>query len=84
MAKPDGGAAFPGDYDNVFIDQSGHDKPFTIAARQKGMSLRDYFAGQALNALMTSALLLDHKSWDATAQHAYFVADAMLKAREAD
>ena len=46
------------------------------------MTLRDYFAGKALPELVRTALDLDHKSWDATAAHAYMIADAMLKARE--
>lgn len=48
-----------------------------------GMTLRDYFAAQALPALVTSAFECNHDKWDATAQHAYLIADAMLKAREA-
>ena len=48
-----------------------------------GMTLRDYFAAAALPTLVTSAIELDHVKWDATAQHAYLCADAMLKAREA-
>ena len=48
-----------------------------------GMTLRDYFAASALQPLVTSAIELDHVKWDATAQHAYLIADAMLKAREA-
>jgi len=49
---------------------------------QEGMTLRDYFAAAALQPLVTSAIELDHVKWDATAQHAYLCADAMLKARE--
>lgn len=48
---------------------------------EQGLKLRDYFAGQALTALVTSALALDHRSWDATAQHAYYIADAMIAER---
>jgi len=46
------------------------------------VSLRDYFAAAAMQPLVTSAIELDHVKWDATAQHAYLIADAMLKARE--
>jgi hypothetical protein len=45
------------------------------------VDLRDHFAGQALNGLVTEALKLDHKSWVATAQHAYTIADVMLAER---
>ena len=48
---------------------------------EDGMTLRDYFAGQALSALVTEGLRLDHESWAATAQHAYIVADALLTER---
>lgn len=47
----------------------------------KGMSLRDYFAAAALPALVATALDLDHVKWDATAEHAYIIADAMIKER---
>lgn len=46
-----------------------------------GMDLRDYFAALALPELVREALDLDHKSWAATAEHAYLIADAMLQAR---
>lgn len=46
------------------------------------MTLRDYFAAQALAPLVKEALKLDHKSWEATAQHAYFIADSMLEERK--
>ena len=44
--------------------------------------LRDYFAAQALPALVKEALDQNHKEWDATAEHAYLIADAMLEARK--
>lgn len=42
-----------------------------------GMSLRDYFAGQALNSLLMSG-----HNYLQVADHAFKVADAMLKARK--
>lgn len=47
----------------------------------KGMSLRDYFAGQALAGLLTSTAT-DGDDWDTIAAKAYDSADAMLAARE--
>jgi hypothetical protein len=53
-----------------------------------GMTLRDYFAGQAMAAMITTANgpLMSHGQWRGaealTAESAYEVADAMLKARE--
>lgn len=48
---------------------------------QNGMSLRDYFAGQALHGLVTS-----HGLWEGSptgaSETAYKFADAMLKERE--
>jgi len=66
-----GGPAFPMGY-----------HPEGNNADHFGMTLRDYFAAAALQPLVTSAIELDHVKWDATAQHAYLIADAMLKARE--
>ena len=43
---------------------------------QSGMSLRDYFAGKAMQALAQG------NYFDATARQAYMIADAMLKERE--
>ena len=54
---------------------------------EKGMLLRDYFAAQALPALMASFLakdldLLDPHDWmDGLAMDAYSMADAMMKQR---
>jgi hypothetical protein len=41
------------------------------------MSLRDYFAGKAMQALAQPG-----NYFDATAKQAYMIADAMLKARD--
>lgn len=48
---------------------------------QSGMELRDYFAAKALPELIREALDLNHEKWDATAAHAYIIADAMLNER---
>ena len=73
----DGGPAFP----RTVTINDGIDG-FT-ERKNNGMTLRDYFAAAALPTLVTSAIELDHVKWDATAQHAYLCADAMIKAREA-
>lgn len=44
---------------------------------QTGMSLRDYFAGQAL-----AAIAMSDSTWAAIAKCAYLAADAMLEARK--
>ena len=65
--KDDGGAAFPPnagwrDYD----------------PNARGMSLRDWFAGQALTGLVAA---YTEVSWHALAKDAYAIADAMLAQR---
>ncbi len=72
MAMEDGGPAFPTTLQvNAFgtIEQEAHD----------GMSLRDWFAGQALAGLLPTDTT--HTNAD-LAQAAYNLADAMLAARE--
>lgn len=67
----DGGPAFP-----VFAD--GNVRNVTTSLLNEGMTLRDWFAGQALQAgVITSS------SPDNMAKVAYQIADAMLKTREA-
>lgn len=65
--KPTGGPAFP-------VETCGRDS---------GMTLRDWFAGQAL-----SGLLADDSygttTWAAFAEAAYAVADAMIEKRNKD
>ena len=79
----DGGPAFPTTrfgkvttygYEGQEIEQ-------TTEVAVPGMSLRDWFAGQALQSYLTSADSLVHGN-DAIAAAAYGIADAMLKARE--
>lgn len=56
---------------------------------EKGMTLRDYFAAKAMQAVLTSPILMaavGSKGGSATqhiAKQSYEMADAMLKAREA-
>jgi hypothetical protein len=64
-----GGPAFPPMHD-----------PDTHAS---GMTLRDYFAAQVAGSAYDSSLKPPY-SFDAQAKYAYMLADAMLKAREAE
>lgn len=79
-----GGPAFPHEY--KYGDGTAH--------RNDGMSLRDYFAGQALHGLMANpegpVQRSSQRGWDfvnckpdEVACLAYYMADAMLRAREA-
>jgi len=69
MNKETGGPAFPCDlamYDQEVIDA------------MQGMTLRDYFAAKAMQALIDNDSLFSE-----TPTQAYEIADAMLKARQA-
>ena len=65
-----GGPAFPG----PSFTQGGHANGHAM-----GMTLRDWFAGQALAGLLASGGAAD---WSNDAENAYRAADAMLAARE--
>lgn len=71
--KNNGGPAFAR---TGSADTSGYGVP-----DQEGMSLRDYFAAKALQPIIAEADWLV-ASADSVARDAYFIADAMLKARE--
>jgi hypothetical protein len=87
MTKPDGGPAFPvieqwNEWSELKADYVSRTGP------RGGMSLRDFFAGQALPAVIEayiaangSCLGADHIRRNAPA-HAYAFADAMLTERE--
>lgn len=81
MAKNDGGPAFP--RLDALIDNSGS-RTIRYDARYeaRGMSLRDYFAGQALVALRGHPAAMGARGIPWLVEHCYAVADAMLKARE--
>jgi hypothetical protein len=75
MAKKDGGPAFP------HIVDGDRGRPW----HQPGaMSLRDYFAGQALVGLSQSGDYNVSRHADQIAASAYQIADAMLEARDKD
>ena len=63
----DGGPAFPADFQLY----------------STGMTLRDYFAGQAMAAIITSVYCTPETIYTEVSSRAYAQADAMLKAREA-
>jgi hypothetical protein len=48
-----------------------------------GMTLRDYFAAQAMQGLLSDSDWRQDMDFDDTALAAYKMADAMMKAREA-
>lgn len=77
--KPDdGGPAFP----VMWSEQSGIDYSIQNVA-VPGMSLRDWFAGQAMNGFIIRIdVKLATDETEKLAADSYAVADAMLKARQ--
>lgn len=71
--KKDGGPAFP----VVGMTQRG-DQSF-MGVFNNGMTLRDWFAGMALQGLLSDNINASH---DDFAKHAFKYADAMLAERE--
>jgi len=77
MTTKDGGPAFPA----VFMEgtEAGTLRDVVV----HGMSLRDWFAGQALGHIPALLAVNErNKSVEHVAEWAYCVADAMLSARE--
>ena len=76
MTTNTGGPAFPG----LHPSKECH-------YQDAGMTLRDYFAGKAMQALITGPDVMDDHYEEETneyvAKRSYFIADAMLKARQA-
>ena len=73
MAKPDGGAAFPRPMSDVVVNQPDFGAP--------GMTLRDWFAGQALVGTLAARFRLADDA-EKVAEIGYDIADAMLAERD--
>lgn len=67
--------AFP--HNTVVVDKEGG-----VIEHHKGMTLRDYFAAQAMPAILEQMDVCDGRDLTNSAWIAYQMADAMLKARE--
>lgn len=79
-ASQDGGPAFP---ETISTSGDGRETAYlssssTYIASRGGMSLRDWFAGQAIHKVMSEMKDADYHN---AARKAYLLADAMLKAR---
>ena len=72
--KETGGPAFPQSNDRVVHALS--------VANSSGMTLRDYFAAKAMQGITSTLSGTAPVLYDAIADDAYTIADAMLKARE--
>ena len=68
--KNDGGPAFP------------FAVPTDFQFAENGMSLRDWFAGQAINGIISCAPMRSGVTYKQVAEGAYLWADAMLVARD--
>lgn len=78
-----GGSAFPqieSEYANAAEHCGDTERPYSHVYSYGGMSLRDYFAGQALPAIITPGTM--GMTVDLDAEMAYRFADAMLAERE--
>jgi hypothetical protein len=84
MSK-DGGPAFPSG-EAFSLDAGGRSDDRVMKPLHPGMTLRDYFAGQVIAALLVAPGQIGDEAWqndDRAATWAYGLADAMLAAREA-
>lgn len=89
MSKDNGGPAFPGKEVFRYLSNSYGEEPIPEYRPVSGMSLRDYFAGQAMSAMIGVVVTGNLKpEADANgeigpslARGAYAVADAMLAER---
>lgn len=92
LKRDDGGPAFGGEIDEVFVNTSPNAtpqmrEPIKFKRIVRGMSLRDYFAAKAMAAMAEGICAIDdlgiirHRPND-VAQIAYVYADAMLEARK--
>ena len=83
-----GGPAFPGKQKALAIQTEHIGIASEYEIEHNGMTLRDYFAAKAMQAVLTSPILMaavGSKGGSATqhtAKQSYEMADAMLKARE--
>ncbi len=82
MSKEDGGPAFPGSFAG-HCGNEDHQNPCGCYL-DSGMTLRDYFAGQAMVGLIPMVGILGSGASGVTqntSEIAYKIADEMLKAR---
>lgn len=80
----DGGPAFPVDTSRQHDGTYGH-QTSNNTWQSGGMTLRDYFAAQAMQGFCAYGTLCDHNNYatiDDVVDDAYEIADAMLKARK--
>lgn len=87
MNKNDGGPAFPGNQAKVIIPDHLIKEAQVIQSPMNGMSLRDYYAGQAMQGMLASPkvdILEAITEPEYAAKVSYKIADAMIKERGDD
>lgn len=80
MSKETGGQAFP----RQQWEYDGQNN--VLQYQEEGMTLRDYFAAKAMQAMISNSSIIDNDSDGAinyASSAAYKFADAMIRAREA-
>lgn len=84
MRPDDGGNAFPVlERHESYKHRELNEEPEVFFASEPGMSMRDWFAGMALQgSLAATAEAIQLKHLAALAQGAYLIADAMLAERK--
>lgn len=78
--RDNGGPAFPANPTRYVIDSDGIPVPLTM----DGMTIRDWFAGQAMNGLISAKAFVgkdNNINGDVLVEGAYALADAMLVER---
>ena len=78
--KDDGGPAYPAKAEG-YVSSGPHGEAIAQYRETSGMSLRDWFAGQALAGLLAKYFLNKPEDQKTTTQMAYQLADAMLTER---
>lgn len=74
MKKPEGGAAFPRPLSKISSEE--------IDCGAEGMTLRDYFAAQAMNAMSGGPVWPAPSDSSEIARRSFAIADAMIAERE--
>jgi hypothetical protein len=75
--------AFPGKQKALLIKSEHSDIAKEYEIDQNGMTLRDYFASDAMKGLLSDPGWRQDMDFEDTAHAAYLMATAMMKAREA-
>lgn len=79
MSKETGGSMYPGKVFSHFRSNADCNGSEAVYMDSEGLTIRDYFAGQALPALIEK--FTSNYDYKYAVQHAYGIADLMLEER---